>query len=75
MVGSDLGMRVAAVAIGVGVGVGVWEGSVGVGVELAISCCVGVAEADLVVRSSEMMFIGEGSVSGYASCGRVLVIR
>ena len=75
MVGSGSGMRVAAGPIGVGVNVGVWEGSVGVGVGLAISCCVGGANADLVGGSLGMMSIGVGSVSGYASCGRVLELR
>ena len=68
-------MRVAAGAIGIGVGIGVWVGSVGVCVGLAMSCCVGGAGADLVVGSSVMLSIGVGSVSGYASCGRVLELK
>ena len=61
--------------IGVGVGIGVLEGSMGVGVGLAMRCCVGGADADLVGRSTGMMSIGAGSVSGYASCGRVLELK
>ena len=68
-------MRVVAGHIVVGVGVGVWEGSVGVGVGLAMRACVGGADVDLVVGSSGMMSLGAGSVSGYASFGRVLDLR
>ena len=68
-------MRGACFSDGMGVVVIVWEGSVGVGVGMARRCCVGVAYAVFVEGSSGMMSIGAGSVSGYASCGRVLELR
>ena len=55
VVGSGSGMRVAVGAVVVGVGADVWECAVGVVVGLAMSCCVGGAEADLVVGSSGMI--------------------
>ena len=63
-------MRHVRGPIGVGIGVVVWVGSVDVGVGLAMSCCVGGADADFVGASSLMMSIGEGSVSESVSRGR-----
>ena len=63
MFGMGSGMLGIGGPFGVGAGVVVWLGSVCVGVGLAMSCCVGGADADFVVGSSLMMSIGVGSVS------------
>ena len=60
VVGMGSGMRGACGPSGIGGGVDVWAGCVGVGVGLAISCCVGCADADFVEGSSVMMSIGVG---------------